>query len=218
MKTHGDSAPSSTSPPQLGAVILAGGEAVRLSEKCFRTLGRKPLIVHVFEKISHVTQNIVIATRTPQQQSRLKTFLPNVSIVLDEKATQSPLTGFFSGMRGLETAYVFAAPCDAPFIEPDLIRVLFERARGYDCAIPAADGGMEPLIAVYDRLRAISAAASSLEQGKVSLHDMLARLDRLVKVPKESLRLVDPELLSFLNVNTELELLKAEQILRASKA
>jgi len=176
-------------------------------------LGEKPLILHVFERVSSVTQNVVVAARTTQHVKMLKNLLPSKKIVLDEREMQSPLVGFLSGLRALETAYVFAAPCDAPFIEPEVIRTLFKLALGKDCAIPVSDGKIDPLIAVYSRLSAIRAATNSLEQGEASMRSMLTRLEKF-EVPRESLRKLDPQLLSFLNVNTELELMKAKRILQ----
>jgi molybdopterin-guanine dinucleotide biosynthesis protein A len=198
----------------LGGLILAGGRGSRLPHKCFRLLHGKPLIFHVFERVSILTQDIVVVAKTTQQQGRLKTILPSVRIVLDELEDESPLVGFLSGLEALRTTYVLAVPCDTPLVEPKLIRTLYKQAVNHDCAIPMSEGKMNPLLAVYNRLSAIHASKTSLKDSERSMHEMVAGLRRVVKVPIATLRRADPDLVSFLNINTELELARARRILR----
>jgi molybdopterin-guanine dinucleotide biosynthesis protein A len=193
----------------LGAVILAGGKASRLHDKCFRLLGGKPLVLHVFERISRVTRKIVVVAKTAEQMEKLNQVLPDGRIILDQLHAQTPLVGFLTGLRALRTKYVFAASCDAPFIEPLLVRTLFEFAVGNDCAVPASKGKINPLVAVYNRATALRASTTSIECGKMSMKDMIALLKKPVYVPAASLRGTDPDLMSFQNVNTPFKLSRA---------
>src|SRR5208337_4952638 len=97
---------------QLGAVILAGGSATRLPSKCFRMLEGKQLILHVVERISQVTDDIVVSVRTAQQTDRVKQLLQTIPVVQDSIQGQSPLVGLVSGLRASRRPYIFAAPCD----------------------------------------------------------------------------------------------------------
>src|SRR3972149_12248662 len=148
-----------TKTDQLSAVILAGGKSTRLLDKCFSTLGNKELIVHVFEEIHDVTQEIVIVAKSPEQARRLQHLLPAARIVTDEMKEQSPLIGLLAGLRAIPVPYVFAAACDTPFIKPAVIRFLFQRAIGNDGAVMIGDGRMrEPICAVYRRASALRRA------------------------------------------------------------
>ena len=202
---------------QLGAIILAGGVASRLRHKCLRSLGGKPLILHVDERLSKVTRNIVVVARTPEQADMLRQVLPRTRIVLDELQVQSPLVGFLTGLHALRTDYVFATSCDAPFIEPRLVRTLFDAAWGNDCAVPLSRGRIDPLVAVYNRATALCASTKSVEAGEMSMYEMITRLKKPVYVPRADLRKVDSSLLSFQNVNTPSELNKARRILTARR-
>jgi molybdopterin-guanine dinucleotide biosynthesis protein A len=94
-----------------------------------------------------------------------------------------------------------------------LIRSLFDFAAGKDCAVPVSKGRFEPLVAVYNREAALQASAASLKHGRMSMLAMIARLRRPNYVPLADLQKMDPELLSFQNVNTPTDLRKARRIL-----
>ena len=173
------------------------------------------MIGHVFERVSKVTGNIVIVARTPQQMGKLKQVLQGGRITFDELQAQSPLVGFLTGLRSLRTEYVFCISCDAPFIEPRLVRRLFDLAAGKDCAVPMLNGRAEPLVAVYNRRSALRASKNSLDHGKMSMLDMITHLKKPFYVSEADLRRTDPNLLSFQNVNTMFELSKARRILKA---
>ena len=85
-----------TKTDQLSAVILAGGKSTRLLDKRFSTLENKELIVHVFEEIHDVTQEIVIVAKSPEQAQRLQHLLPAARVVTDEMKEQSSLIGLLA--------------------------------------------------------------------------------------------------------------------------
>ncbi len=200
---------------QLGAVILAGGESKRLPSKCFRLLGDKALILHVFRQISEVTQEIVFAVRDREQAERVRQLLPGAQMQLDDTPGQGPLAGFLSGIRGVTAPYVLAVACDATFVKPDVIRLLFRRAVGNKAAVPVDWRGLvEPLCAVYHRESALRAGYASLEASDLSMRGMLKRLEDFVQVPMEEFRKFDPDLLSFKNINTLEDLGWATQLVR----
>ena len=203
---------------QLGAVILAGGRGTRLPDKCFRMLGDKQLIVHVFERISQVTQEIVVSVKSKEQATRIRRLIHPAQVVLDRFEVQAPLVGFLSGLRAIRSPYVFASACDLAFIEPNIIRELFQRAHDSDGAIPTDGELLEPLCAAYCREVALRAAEKSFERGEMSMLDMLTRLTRLVRVPLESLREVDPQLLSFRNINTGQDFAWATKMIQTRSA
>ena len=178
-------------------------------------LGGKQLILHVFERISQVTQDIVVVVKTAQQADRVQQLLHATPVVQDNIQGHSPLVGFLSGLRAIRKTYVFAAPCDTAFIEPDVIRLLLQRAIGNDGAVPIADGNLlEPLCAVYRRESALRAAEKSIQNGRLSMLEMLAQLATLVRVPVGDIRRVDPQLLTLRNVNTEQDLAWATEIIQ----
>ncbi len=207
--------PTQTLTRHLGAVILAGGRGTRLPDKCFRTLGNRALILHVMDRVSRIINEIVVAVRTAEQARAVGILHRTVRIVLDESTSQSPLVGFLSGLHAIKSTYVFAAPCDTPFIEPEVIRLLFERALGNDGAVPIAAGSMlEPLCAVYHRETTVRAIQKSIESGRMSMLEMLSNLGKVVRVRMEDVRKLDPQLLTFRNINTAEDFAWAERVIQ----
>jgi molybdopterin-guanine dinucleotide biosynthesis protein A len=187
----------------LGAVILAGGRATRLPGKCFRKLAGKELVCHVLEGIYQVTQEIVVATRDEEDARRLRYLLPAAKIVLDDSREESPLIGFLSGSRAIEAPYVLVAPCDTPFIQASVLRFLLQQSIGKDGVVTVTDREMiEPLCAVYRRQSAIDVAMRCIHLGCLSMLDMIDRMNNIARVPVKEIRKVDPQLLTFQNINT----------------
>ncbi len=197
----------------LGAVILAGGKATRLPNKCLRSVGGKELVLHVFERVSMAVSEIVVVGKTVQDVIRLQQVLPAGQIIHDDSLAQSPLVGLLCGLRALRTEYVFAAGCDMPLLEPQIIRSLHAKALGQDAAIPYSNGKLEPLCAVYKRASAVNAASNCLQGKRTSILEMVRELRDIIRVSKEDLRNHDPRLLSFININTEDDLKNAEAFL-----
>ena len=202
---------------ELGAIILAGGQSKRLEAKCFRMLGGKELVLHVFERIREVTSDVTVVTKITKDAKRLSSILPGTRIILDPMHTKTPLAALLAGFRATNSTYVFAAPCDMPFISGNVIRLLYEHSRGKDAAIPTDGVNLEPLCAVYRRSAVIYATESVLKDQNASIIRMISGLQSVVRVPKEELRRVDPTLLTFLNINTDEEMKIAHQILHTQK-
>ena len=94
--------------------------------------------------------------------------------------------------------YIFVAACDMPCINPGVVRLLFDAAAGYDAAIPSWNADMlEPLHAVYRK----SALLAYLEEHEsLSLRSMVRSLNtRYVDIGM--IREIDPDLLTFTNIN-----------------
>lgn len=199
-----------------GAVILAGGRSTRLPNKCFRTLGNRALILHVIDRVSRIISEIAVVVRTAEQARAVGILHRTVRIVFDESKRQGPLVGFLSGLHAIKSAYVFVAPCDTPFIEPEVIRLLLEQAQGNDGAVTIDTGGMmEPLCAVYHRGKTLRALRKSIESDQMSMLQMLRKLEKVVRLPMEDVRKLDPQLLTFRNINTSEDFAWAERMIQS---
>ena len=68
---------------------------------------------------------------------------------------------------------------------------------------------LEPICAVYRRDSALRAAAQSIGNKQMSMLEMVRKLRKLARVPEEEVRKVDPQLLTFRNINTPEDLASA---------
>ena len=76
--------------------------------------------------------------------------------------------------------------------------------------MPETAAGMEPLCAIYSK-RCLDTAEHHIKQKKLKIQRALGN-HRLKKIPEKVLRSEDPELLSFFNINTPKDLIRAEEM------
>jgi molybdopterin-guanine dinucleotide biosynthesis protein A len=109
--------------------------------------------------------------------------------------------GVHAALVAARTEWVLAVACDMPFVSPAAVRLLLDsRGPELDALCFTAGGRVEPLLAVY-RAALAGPWGEALRQEAPSFRELLARC-RVRLLPEETLRAVDPELRSLVNVNT----------------
>ncbi len=168
------------------------------------TLNGKPLLLHAVENLSGVSQETVVVVGKRADPKQYERFLPtHVRLLRDTEYGKGPLMGILTGMRSLHSKYVVVSPCDSPFVKKALIQSLVDKLGNAQAVVPLwPNGHIEPLHSIYEVSSAIPAAETSIARGELWVVDMIKRLRQVVYVETEELRTVDPELISFLNVNT----------------
>ncbi|MEM2875887.1 MAG: molybdenum cofactor guanylyltransferase [Candidatus Bathyarchaeia archaeon] len=198
------------------AVILAGGESRRIGGvKALIHLAGKPLITYVIEVAVKVFNDIVVVVGVDEQTKEFEGLLPHrVKVVRDLVRGEGPLVGILSGVGYVSSEYIAVLPCDSPFINPQVLSLLYERCQGSDAAIPRwPNGYLEPLHAFYKVQAVKSASTSAMKAGGCRVTDMVKRLNRVHYVDVKEVKRLDPDLLTFFNINRMEDLKRAERIL-----
>jgi molybdopterin-guanine dinucleotide biosynthesis protein A len=147
---------------------------------------------------------IVLVTNNPSAYMDV-----DALIVSDHFSVRSSLNGLHAGLFAAANEYAFFAACDTPFIKSALIqRVVKEIEPKADLIIPCTAKGYEPMFAVY-RKTCLPAMVWQLENDRLKIQELFRRL-RVKTVAEDELRKADPDLISFFNINTPADLLKAE--------
>jgi molybdopterin-guanine dinucleotide biosynthesis protein A len=111
----------------------------------------------------------------------------------------------------------FFSACDTPFLKKELVTtILADVDANIDIVLPVTSAGTEPLCAVYSK-SCLESVATHLRQNKCKIQSAL-RKKRIKKIPEKRLRSEDPELLSFFNINTPQDLVRAEAIIQRGAA
>jgi len=105
-----------------------------------------------------------------------------------------------TALREAPDDWVLAIAADVPYLEPEIIRALWEARDGARVVVPVTEKGLEPLLALYHR-DCLPVARRVLASGRRRLVAIFAEVP-VVEVPLEALRTADPSMRSFLNVNT----------------
>jgi molybdopterin-guanine dinucleotide biosynthesis protein A len=125
-------------------------------------------------------------------------------------------------LTGFEEAsgeFSLLLPCDTPLASRDILSLLLELCPGRNACVPRwPNGYVEPLQAAYRTEPALEASKIAFRAGKFNVQAMLDRLQCVRYVSTLVLKQLDPELRTFFNVNTPLDLKKAEQMLSHRRA
>ena len=180
-------------------ILLAGGESKRMGQpKHLLSTSRGTVIDHLHACLSPSFSETLLVGRELSHE------LPKLRMVEDLHPARSPLVGIYSGLAAAQTDLCFVLACDMPFVRSRLVKELLSRAFDADVVVPIVRGYYEPLCAVY-RKSAIPVIATALERNDLKVTKIYEYL-RLCAVPEEEVRTVDPDLSSFINLNTPHEL------------
>jgi len=190
-------------------VILSGGLNSRFDgkNKAFLSVGGRRIIDRLLDVFSDLFDEIILVTNHPQH------FLKwDLTIVTDIFDLRSSLTGIHTGLFYMKNPYAFFSACDTPFLKKEMVEILVEQIeQKIDIIMPETAAGFEPLCAIYSK-RCLKPAEVHLMANKVKIQ-WAFRSNRIKHIAENQLRQVDPELRSFLNINTPEDLARAEEII-----
>ncbi len=200
------------------AIILAGGSSSRLGQdKGLVELGGRPLIRHVLDKArSLVDETLIVVSSQNQTDTYRKALGADAVIVSDNSKIHGPLVGASAGFRLASGKYSLLLSCDTPFVSEDILQLLLELCVNRNATIPRWPSSyIEPLQAVYRTEFALRAVNDAVASGELKMQAMVDRLRNVRYVSTLVLEQLDSTLHTFFNVNTILDLKKAENILRS---
>ncbi len=155
----------------------------------------EPLIAHIVWDLKKMFAEAVIVA-APEQELPI---LPAV-LVRDEVAYQGPVSGIYHGLKASTKEVCFVTSCDAPFLNLALVSHLLSQISDFDVVVPFWQERFQPLHAVY-RTSVAPLLKDQLERGElrpIFLYDKV----RTRKIHEDEIRGLDPEGLSFLNMNS----------------
>jgi molybdopterin-guanine dinucleotide biosynthesis protein A len=188
----------------LTVAVLAGGASRRMgSDKSFVLLDGRPLIQHVLERLAPLSCPIMMITNDPERYERFR--VPMFSDLVRQRGS---LGGLYTALSLSKSDAVLCVACDMPFLNPTLLSYLGALLDSHDAAVPVVDGHYQTLHAVY-RKSCLPHMARALQMNRLRISDCLR--DAAVRwVDECELRQFDPDLQSFMNVNTPANLQQAE--------
>lgn len=194
-------------------VILAGGLSTRFAgkNKAFVEVGGVRIIDRIYDTLKNLFEEIILITNDPLEYIEYDAL---IGIDLFEK--RSSLNGIYSGLFYSSHPHVFITACDTPFLQKELVEMVTGSIDDrFDVVMPRTSEGSEPLCAVYSK-RSLNRIEQHLIQDKHKIQRVF-RQDRIKIVSEKSLRKVDPDLISFFNVNSSEDLVMAEMLAKQGK-
>jgi molybdopterin-guanine dinucleotide biosynthesis protein A len=192
------------------AVILSGGLNSRMAgkNKAFLDVGGDTILNRLLATLDPLFGEILIVTRQPEIYADIP-----VKVVVDLFEARSSLTGIHAGLVNADADHAFVVPCDAPFVQQRVIQLLLDTlAPKWDVVIPMMDGYYQPLCAIYSK-RCIPVIETQLRRGDYKIFNFFYRM-KIKTLPANQIKAADPDLLSFLNINTPQAYLDCQELLR----
>lgn len=198
-------------------IILAGGESRRMGQDkrwmklqgislFHRTLGT---MLAVFKKI------VVVVARRSQMLDELP---PCVEVIEDLIPNCGSAGGLYTGLQFSPTHRAFVVACDMPFLNSDLMHHFCEIDPDADVLMAKIAGKAQPMHAVYSR-RCLPILSEMLEGKKLKIQDLCTQEDLVVRIVSDKdVKQWDPDGISFMNINTPMDLEFAEKLLKSRNA
>lgn len=195
----------------LSIAIQAGGQSRRMGQnKALIPLAGKPLIEHVVDRVEGLGDEILITTNKPWDYAYL-----GCRLVSDPIPGLGALVGLQTALTEAKGELVLVLACDMPFVNRDLLEHMITLGSQADAVVPKLESNYEPLHAVYNRNRCLPVLRSIVSRGEKSIQSLFPFL-RMIEVGVLELERLDPERLSFFNINTPADLTQAGFLLAKS--
>lgn len=209
-------------------IVLAGGRSSRLAGpdlgvggKAAVVVGGEPCLSRVCRAVTAVVPRVIVVAATGQPLPPLP---DGVEIIRDTMPNAGPLAGIRDGIVHVlahdrshvpPPQWAFVASCDVPLLKPAVVRLLVETARSSAArfVVPLVAGHPQVLAAVLacDLAASIAALAAAGRGPRAVLDDLVARQPSAVRfVTSEEILVIDPNLDSFLDLDTPADLVRLE--------
>lgn len=188
--------------------ILAGGKSRRMGrDKAFVEFAGAPMIQRVVFAVSQCSARALIISNEPGKHSRF-----GLPVYPDIIPGMGPLSGLHAAFTVTGAARVMIAPCDSPFLSPAIIKFILNYPCGAaEAVIPFVEGREQGMLAVYAR-GAVDRFGERIASASIMFDEFRLGLNRIF-IAEDELRAVEPDLRTFLNVNTPGDLQSATAFL-----
>jgi molybdenum cofactor guanylyltransferase len=204
------------------ALILAGGKARRFQsrgenwqDKALATLKGRPLLIHAIQNVRCVVDEVVVSVNDEERKAGYTEILEkyavsNVKIAVDEKISHvsGPNLAIMTGLKSVQADYCLTLPCDMPFLQPNVAEYMFTQADGFEVVVPMwPNGRLETLIMVLERPTALEITKTLCMLKRPRSDDIPRGASKTLLVsPVNHIKKLDPELESFININSKEDL------------
>ena len=190
-------------------VVLAGGKSRRMGrDKRFLDVGGQALLKRVCETMASLFTECLLSVAEPSPE------LEGMGhrLVVDEIPDCASLGGLYTGLLAATNSRIFVVACDMPFITHTTIQRILELSEDYDVVMARLATGLQPMHAVYSK-----ACLPSIQR---MMKNSTLKIQMLAQTPSLKTKIVNEkevaptpeELLSFLNINTPMDLEMARKL------
>ena len=191
---------------EIDAIVLAGGQSARMGvPKAHLPFGSSTLIETALATLRPLFRTVYVVGRDRERLAGL-----GAALLIDDRDDQGPLVGLARGLSASDARWCFAVGCDMPFLSPRVIRRMASYLDGCDALAAKVAGRIQPLHAFYSTA-CLPTALGLLDRGDTSLKALLEAC-KVRSIDGSEFHDLDPELTSFMDLDTEEEYMTARQM------
>ncbi len=188
---------------KVSGAILAGGKSKRFGRnKALELFNGERLVDINIKLLEKFCGHLFIIANDLRSYVNCK-----ATLVKDIIPSYGPLGGIYTALLFSMHDWVFVRAVDMPFLSYDLVDIMLQEAeKGCDVVIPYSEQGYEPLCALYNR-KCIPFIVRSIKRGDKRVISFFSRV-KVRQIGRNVWQNMDPDGLSFANVNTQEDFLR----------
>ena len=201
------------SPAERSGVVLVGGRSSRMgTDKSRVHVGGRSMLALVLAAFAPVARDLLVLAGVdvealPDTNPPASDETSTIRVLRDSEPFLGPLPALTAGLEAARAPIALVAACDLPLLRSAVLGRLAEllEASDQDAVIPRIDGRPQPLCAAYRTAGMARQFRAAVSRGERSPLRALQGA-RVLEPTEDNFRDLDPELLSFRNVNDPAEL------------
>lgn len=167
----------------------------------------EPLVRHIARRLMPLAAEMILIANDPAVAAAVEPLAARW--LTDAHPDCGPLGGLATGLAVCE-GWSICVACDLPFVRPELfLHFAGLTTDSWDAIVPCISGRDEPLHALYHP-RCLAAIESALQTGRRRMDTFFPDV-RVRRIDEDELRGLDPDLRSFVNINTPQEWAAAQR-------
>jgi len=160
---------------------------------------RITFVEHIASILTTLCSEVLLVARDDAQVANYVA-LAGVRTLTDKVPGYGPVMGLYSGLSAMHNSHALVVAVDMPFVQPALLSFLLNQPLTDSLLVPVVGNVPQVLLAVYPRT-VLSVVEGRLQEGRRDPRSLL-EVTPVCYIDEAQLRQVDPELRSFINVNT----------------
>ncbi len=198
-------------------IVLAGGRSSRMGrDKALLPLpGAQPItfVEHLISLLTPLCREVIVVARDAVHAAAFADV--NGRVITDKVAAMGPLMGLYSGLSAVgatigtaaritDVSHALVTAVDMPFLQPALLEFLLSQPMDEAMLVPVVNQLPQVLLAIYP-CALLPVIEKRLNEGRRDPRSLL-EVAAVRYIEEAQLRAFDPQLRSFINLNTPEEL------------
>lgn len=136
----------------------------------------------------------------------------HIKVVHDIIPNRAAAGGLYTGLFYAKNPRIFVVACDMPFLNPEVIRFMASLADEGDIHLAQLAHGPQTMHGIYSK-RCLPVIEKMVKEEKLRLQELIRHPSLQVQmIPESDIMPYDPDLLSFMNLNSPADLELAKKI------